>query len=271
MGWIRTIKSLVGNVQSKFVHIPSTLKKKLIRSKSVRSVLSKQLGRVLTGILEIHILALAGIGLKWGTSCIIQYIWYDSMCGQDGATRYELSYTPYYLETVCEWVIDIGIPAIFALSWHDPFLALVCWTFERPLFSLARRIQYMRPNDPYQFLRIKYIILVPCLLYIGAIVTLFPLSRNFIQICLAQTLIIQGIKDFWPLRCDWVVLPEPAPKITLLEIRDDPTLAVPSCPTQEEAEKEKELDWKMILQGRTIRQSHFPDRTVDPFVDVIFT
>jgi hypothetical protein len=271
MGWIRTIKSVMQSMKYKLFHIPTTLKKKVIRSKSVRSLLSKQLGRVLTGILEIHILALAGLGLKWASNYAIQCAFSDQRC-------YDDNYHPINLETACEWTIDILIPTIFALSWHDSFLSLVCWTFERPLISLARRIQYMRPNDPYQFLRIKYIILMPCLMYIGTIVTLFPLSRNFIQICLVQTLIIHVIKDFWPLRHDWIVLPDPVPhKITIL---DKP----PNSPTNHnldtvdekeskcEGEGEGKIDWNTVLQGQAqIHTSHFPVATSDPFARVVFT
>lgn len=127
-----------------------------------------------------------------------------------------------YMEPVqvgLEWGVDIMIPVVFALQFHESFSQLVCWTFERPLKSLARRIQYMRPNDPYQFLRIKYSIMVPILVYIGILVTVFPLSRAFLQICLIQTLIIQSFKDLWLLRDDWMYLePVPPKKITILDV-----------------------------------------------------
>jgi len=202
MGWIRTIKSLYNSARQTLSRVPSTLKKKVIRSNPVRSVLVGQLGRIFTSVVEMHILSIACIGLKWAVYSGALYMVGDPQCEDPGSNYFHTSLI------LCDWAVDILIPVVFALQCHTSFVSLITWTFERPLYSLARRIQYMRPNDIYQFLRIKYTILVPVLLYVGLIVFVSPLNQEFILICLVQTLIIQSLTDFWPLRQDWMVLPE---------------------------------------------------------------
>ena len=247
MGWIRTVRGLLRTAKHKLLRIPHVLKKKAIRSQIVRSVLSKQLGRLLTAILEIHILALSGYTLKWTTRKTAHHIF--------------LTNPAPYMETVCEWTIDILLPTVFALQWHEPFLSFVCWTFDRPLVSLARRIQYMKPNDPYQFLRVKYSILVPCLLYVGAVITMTTVDSKFIQVCLFQTLVTQAMQDLWPLRQDWMPEPGPTPsKITLLTNE-----SIPPCGIVDN--DSNKLPRKNTVQVHT---SHFPPLKADPFSNVSF-
>lgn len=204
MGWIRTFKSVFKTVRTSLSKIPAALKKKAIRSKPVRAILVSQLGRALTSLFELHILALASVALKVGASTAL------AACTQN---------PPFYVDTGVEWTIDIFVPVFFSLQCHAAFQQLVTWTFERPLYSLARRIQYMRADDPYQFYRIKYLILVPLLAYAWILLWLVPLSREFLHICIGQTLIINVLTDYWPLRHELDFCPQwdaPPSKITRL-------------------------------------------------------
>ncbi len=185
MGWIRTLKGLFSTAHATLMRVPTLFKKKVIRSKHLRTVLAAQLGRILTSLLELHVLALTSFFLKRVThSFHTGHVWSDCCV---------------------EWAIDITVPVLFSLQIHEPFRALICWTFERPLRSLARRIQYMRPNDPYQYYRVKYLILLPSCVYVWCILWVVPVSRELLHLCILQAIIIQGLTDLWPLRKDlWI-------------------------------------------------------------------
>ena len=188
MGWFSTIRAGFRHLRRAIAKAPKLVKKKVIRSKPIRSILVKHLGRALTSLFEVHILTLSSLALKIIGLRAIEW-WAPPDTPTCAALRVAL-----------EWSIDILVPTAFALQLHEPFRCFVAWTFERPLHSVARRIQYMRTDDPFQFYRIKYGILVPVLVYAWCLMWLVPISREILHICLFQTLLIHLLTDFWPLR-----------------------------------------------------------------------
>ena len=204
MGWIRTFKSIFFETAESVTKVPSILKKKVVRSKHVRNILVGKLGTILTSLVEMHVLAVLCIGLKWTTISTIQFAYQTFLTQfleQESCIEFPI------MGMIIYWCIDIVVPVFFSLHLHQSFVSFICWMFETPLYSLAKRIQYMRPNDIYQFYRIKYSILLPVLLYLSVIVYLVPVSKEFVYICLLQTCLIQLLTDFWPLRHELLYAP----------------------------------------------------------------
>lgn len=248
MGWFRTIKSAFHFVAQKIYNVPTRIKKKVLRSKPIRSLLASQLGKILTSIVETHVLAATCILFKW--TC-----W----TGLVATTTH--NQTLHTLDTVQSWAIDIFVPVVFALKCHDSFYQLIVWTFERPLQSLARRIQYMRPNDPFHFLKIKYSLMIPIFSYVGGLFWISPISSSFVHICLVQTLIIQSLTDFWPLR----------QQLTVYQIVENKYNVPTKIKELEMTQQPEEVSDSSIFQGRVpIHHPHFKIATVDPFAQVQF-
>lgn len=259
MGWV---SSIVRRVKKHLFWVPAILKKQVLRSRPVRSILARQLGKGLTNILEIHLLAVCGVGCKWVLAwALTTPILHQPRAGA-GADLIQL---------VGEWAVDILVPVMFALRWHSHFSDWIYWTFKTPLRSLAYKIQHMRPNDLAQYFRVKYGILVPILCYLGFVVTFIPLSPAFIQICLIQTLLIHLIQDFWPLRrfCR-----APAGASTLAS--SPPVTAPrpaesPKAPCPIESPKARWITSSPKAPWRPIVQAHIPlGAAADPFQNVTF-
>lgn len=173
------VKSLITNIENKIFKLPSIVKKKVIRSAPVRNILIKQLAKVFTSILEIHLLSLLSIIFKYSLS------------------RLNVG---YFFSNGLSWTIDIFVPVLFALKYHQPLLQFILIVFHTPLYILAKKIQFMKANDPLHVFHIKYLIMLPCFLYVALIVQFIELDQTFIQTCLLQTFLTQFIIDFWSIQ-----------------------------------------------------------------------
>lgn len=178
-----SLSRYVSSAQRKFSRTGTYIKKRVLRSKSVRAILAKQIGRVAVAIFELHVLAVMSVVCNTALSGV--------------ATCLAM---PRWALTCCGWVMDVAIPVMFALEIHEPLTMFVVSVMSSPLHSIARRIQYVKVGNVYNFYKIKYSILGPVFVYAFVVVLVLPITREFLCTCLVQSLMINLLTDFWPRR-----------------------------------------------------------------------